>query len=120
MEIKDKSEAVAVRVFLRRRRQAWDHFFFLQDLKPGMFLSTKKDELLEILRVDDDIFPFNIVILCAEKTPKNNNKNTIHHYAFSIKAHEAGFTFLPRTSIYENSFAAGLKISLPGKVLYGS
>lgn len=109
----DKSEAIAARVYLRRRRKVWDHFYDLQELKAGDFISTKHSPAREIKAVIEgvDAYPFDIKIICKNKT-----------YVFGIGLAEAGLMdkFLKvSNSEYKDTLANEVKINPVGKVLFG-
>lgn len=91
METKlNRNEAVAVRVYTRRRRKAYDHFYFLQDLKIGdIIFDTELKEPMRVVRIDEsyDASPLDIVVF----TERVNGLSAIYSYGFSIKAYEAQF-----------------------------
>lgn len=113
----EKAEAVAARVYLRKRRKAWDHFFFMQELKVGKYL-TGNNGIYYITAVDEafDASPLDIVITCEEiKT------NKTYHFGFSIRAFESDFmTALLRwhNKGVANSYEQDFKINEEAELLY--
>lgn len=123
----DKSEQTAARVYIRRRRKAWDHFFNLQDLKTGDYISTKSGIYeVVVVKEDFDASPLDIVV-----TARCVKTNRLALFGFSIKAQEAGLMYsLLRlhnkdknigdvNTIYD-SFELNLKLDQSAKVLYGT
>lgn len=118
----DKNEQLAARVYIRRRRKAMDHFFFLQDLKHDDFLSSfKEDHTFKIMDIKEgyEAYPFDFVLDCMDI--KTAEKVV---FVFNWQAHESGLmntliglTKKPNKVVY-NSY--GLKKNDSAKVLYGS
>lgn len=121
----EKSEAVAARVYLRNRRKAWDHFFSLQDLKTGDYVSCKKAIYQVVaVREDYDASPLDIVV-----TGRDVNTDRLALFGFSIKAQEAGLMYallrlhnkdknvLDVNTIYD-PYELGLKLDEKAKLIY--
>lgn len=117
----DKSEAIAARVYLRRRRKAWEHFFYLQDIKIGDWITNKIGELELVIKIMEgvDAGNFDIVIMSQPKDP-NECANA---YAFNVRAAEGGFMkHLMKADGhigFRNSMNFKVKITKSAKVLYG-
>lgn len=120
-----EDEKRAARVYIRRRRKAWDHFFSLQDLKTGDYVSSKKD-VYEVVTITEayDASPLDIVV-----TARNVKTNRLALFGFSIKAQEAGLMYallrlhnkdknVADVNIIYDSFELGLKIDEQARLLY--
>lgn len=115
----NKSEQIAARVYIRRRRKAWDQFHFMQDLKIGDFLINKENRIFEVLEIREDFYapPLDIII-----TLRDVKTRVELLYGFSIKAYEAGLMrFLLRRHEKEiHDFSREeFKLNEQAKVLYG-
>lgn len=112
-----KSEAVAARVYIRNRRKAWNHFYFLQDLKSGTYITGKGGVyFINSVQEDFDCSPLDIVIVCT-----NVISGEISHFGFSIRAFESGFmTALLRwhNRGIKNSYEQQFKLSEGAQLIY--
>lgn len=87
----DKSEAIAARVYIRRRREAYDMLCFIQDLKVGDYISTSIGSVEKVTGITErpdikNMLKIFDVVVTTEKIPNREAS----WYCFDLTMAEGG------------------------------
>ena len=118
-----KEEQIAARVYIRRRRKAYEYYYDLQDLKIGnvVIVNRTLQTIVDIREPGNRNWSFDIVIETSGVEYGKRNQ-----YGFSL-SHAIGGTLQNfinqfnenRTDKYLNPYKLNLRKSKAGEVLYG-